>query len=88
MGYIKKGSVPSLIAGTSLSAVYLTAGYLLHENKEYGIHTALFGSSVLLLAGLSRSIKVSFKKPVPLTLLGLGCVSTGYYAKRYADFYL
>ncbi|QOU18285.1 DEBR0S2_20010g1_1 [Brettanomyces bruxellensis] len=88
MGYARKGSLPSLISGTAISALYLTAGYLLHENKEYGIHTALLASSLTLFAGLGRAFQVGIKKPVPFFLTTLGAVSTYYYAKKYSEFYL
>ncbi|ODV84063.1 hypothetical protein CANARDRAFT_9059 [[Candida] arabinofermentans NRRL YB-2248] len=87
MGYAKKKSLPSLVAGTSISALYFFAGYLLKENKEYGIHTALATSAVLAGAGISRSSKTGFKKPVPLMLALLGLTSTGYYAYKYNQFY-
>ncbi len=86
MGYAKKGSVPSLVAGTSFSALYFVAGYLLKNNLEYGIHTALATSSALFVAGLARGIKTRFK-PVPLALTLLGAASTAYYAKKYTEFY-
>ncbi|KAG7867188.1 hypothetical protein KL918_002627 [Ogataea parapolymorpha] len=65
MGFARKRSMPSLIAGVSMSALYFTAGYLLKNNMEWGIHTALATSAVLCGAGISRSLKVGFK-PMPL----------------------
>lgn len=87
MGYVRKGSMPSLIAGTTFSILYGTAGYLLKQNQDWGLELALGSSSVLLLAGLGRSIPTKFKKPVPLVLLGLGGLSTLYYGKKYNEFY-
>lgn len=87
MGYFRKGSVPSLVAGTSFAVIYGTSGYLLKQNKDWGLEIALGASSCLLAAGLARSIPTSFSKPVPLVLLGLGVLSTAYYAKKYHEFY-
>ncbi|EGW34168.1 uncharacterized protein SPAPADRAFT_59605 [Spathaspora passalidarum NRRL Y-27907] len=87
MGYARKGSVPSLVAGITFSALYGTAGYLLKQNADYGLELALGTSAVLLVAGLARSIPTSFKKPLPVVLVALGGASTAYYAKRYNDFY-
>ncbi|CAI5755673.1 unnamed protein product [Candida verbasci] len=87
IGYFRKGSVPSLIAGLAISGLYGGAGYLLKQNANYGLELALATSSVLLFAGLSRSFQTSFQKPIPLLLLALGSVSTGYYAKKYNEFY-
>ncbi|EDK45074.1 hypothetical protein PVL30_002749 [Lodderomyces elongisporus] len=87
MGYVRKGSLPSLIAGTAVSVLYGYSGYLLKQNANYGIELALGTSSILLVAGLARAIPTGFQKPVPLILLLLGSVSTGYYFKKYNDFY-
>ncbi|QPG75860.1 hypothetical protein FOA43_003244 [Brettanomyces nanus] len=87
-GYARKGSLPSLIAGTAISTLYFGAGYLLHNNREYGIHTALLASSLTLFAGISRAFKSSIKKPVPLTLTTIGAVATAFYAKKYSEFYM
>lgn len=87
MGYAKKGSMPSLVAGTAFSVLYGVAGYLLKQNQDWGLEIALGSSSFLLLAGLGRSIPTKFRKPVPLVLLGLGGLSTFYYTKKYNEFY-
>ncbi|VEU22864.1 DEKNAAC103953 [Brettanomyces naardenensis] len=87
-GYARKGSVPSITAGTALAVLYYTAGYLLHENKEYGIHTALLASSITLFAGVGRAASSSIRKPVPLALTTVGTISTLYFAKKYSEFYL
>lgn len=87
MGYARKGSMPSLIAGTTFTLLYGAAGYLLKQNQDWGLELALGSSSVLFLAGLGRSFPTKFKKPVPLVLLGLGGLSTFYYAKKYNEFY-
>lgn len=87
MGYARKGSVPSLVAGVTFSILYGTAGYLLKQNQDWGLELALGSSAVLFAAGLSRSFKSGFKKPVPLVLLGLGTLSSAYYGKKYNEFY-
>ncbi|ODV68544.1 TMEM14-domain-containing protein [Hyphopichia burtonii NRRL Y-1933] len=87
MGYFRKGSLPSLIAGSSMAILYGTAGYLLKQNADWGLELALGSSTALLFAGLSRSAKTQFKKPVPLVLLGLGGLSSLYYTKKYNEFY-
>jgi uncharacterized membrane protein (UPF0136 family) len=87
MGYNRKGSVPSLVAGLAFSGVYGAAGYLLRQNADWGLELALGASSSLLIAGLVRSSKAQFRKPVPNLLVGLGTLSTGYYIKKYNEFY-
>ncbi|KAK6459999.1 transmembrane proteins 14C-domain-containing protein [Scheffersomyces coipomensis] len=87
IGYTRKGSLPSLIAGVTLGSLYGVSGYLLKQNGDYGLELAVFNSTVLLLAGLSRGVKTQFKKPLPLVLIGLGSLGTGYYLKKYNEFY-
>ena len=86
MGYARKGSFPSLVAGITFSALYGGAGYLLKQNADYGLELALGTSTVLLIAGLARSIPTGFAKPIPLVLLVLGGASTAYYAKNIMNF--
>ena len=87
MGYVKKGSVPSIVAGLTFSALYGSAAYLLKQNADWGLELAVGTSATLLLAGLGRAIPTQFKKPVPLALVVLGGLSTGYYVKKYNEFY-
>ncbi|CUM62872.1 uncharacterized protein PRCAT00000431001 [Priceomyces carsonii] len=87
MGYARKGSIPSLIAGTSFAILYGGAGYLLKKNADYGLELALGTSTFLLVAGLGRAIPTQFKKPLPVGLVVLGGLSTFYYGKKYNEFY-
>lgn len=87
MGYARKGSVPSLIAGATFSVLYGYAGYLLKNNADWGLELSLGCSAALFAAGLSRSLATGLSKPIPLSLLLLGTVSTGYYGKKYNEFY-
>lgn len=87
MGFLRKKSTPSLVAGVTFGALYGIAGYLLKNNADWGLELALGCSSTLFAAGISRSLTTEFKKPVPLLLLALGGVSTAYYAKKYNEFY-
>ena len=87
MGYARKGSMPSLVAGTTFSIIYGVAGYLLKQNADYGLELALGASTTLLAAGIGRAIPSRFKKPVPLVLLVLVGVSSTYYARKYNEFY-
>ncbi|GMF64462.1 unnamed protein product [[Candida] boidinii] len=88
MAYSRKRSVPSLVGGLTVGTLYAVAGYLLKENMEYGIHTALGASTILFMAGVSRGVKTKFKAPVPIMLIVLGGFSTYYYAGKYSEFYL
>lgn len=87
IGYFRKGSVPSLVAGLTLGALYGYSGYLLKNNADWGLELALGCSSTLLVAGIGRAIPTRFRKPVPLMLVVLGGLSTVYYTKKYNEFY-
>lgn len=80
MAYINKGSVPSLVAGSSVSTIYFAAGYLLSKGYFSGLIVALSASLVLLFAGLGRCVATNFEKFVPLSLALGGLLSTLYYA--------
>lgn len=87
MGYARKGSVPSLVAGTTFAVLYGTAGYLLKQNADWGLELALGTSLTLLVAGAGRAIPTQFHKPLPVLLVLLGGLSTAYYARKYNEFY-
>lgn len=79
--------MPSLVAGLTISAIYGTAGYLLHKNADWGLELALGGSALMLAGGISRGIPSKFTKPVPIVLTVLGLASSAYYGKKYYEFY-
>lgn len=87
IGYLRKRSLPSLVAGVTFGVLYGYAGYLLKQNADWGLELALGSSLTLLVAGIARAIPTNFKKPVPLVLVVLGGASTAYYAKKYNEFY-
>src|SRR4030095_7512483 len=49
VGYVKGGSVPSIIAGSITGVLLLVAAFLLHEHRAIGLATA-FIISLLLAA--------------------------------------
>jgi uncharacterized membrane protein (UPF0136 family) len=83
MGYIKKGSLPSLLAGGSVAIIYLAGGILSNQGRTSGITTSLAASTILLLAGLARCVATNFEKTVPLALSGLGLLSTIYFGSYF-----
>ena len=87
MGFYRKKSVVSLVAGLSVGGLYGMSAYLLHGNKDYGLEIALGTSTLLLGAGIARGIPVRFKKFVPCTLTVLGGLGTFYYYNKYREFY-
>ncbi|KAK9451270.1 transmembrane proteins 14C-domain-containing protein [Limtongia smithiae] len=86
MGYMRKGSLPSLMGGLGVGALYGVGGYLLKQNMDYGIQVSLGASLLLTFAGAPRAIKL--RKPLPIALTTIGLVTSAYYAKKYSEFYL
>lgn len=80
-GFARKRSVPSLAAGLGVGILYGISGYLLKENKDYGLETAVAASGLLLAGSLPRAIKLG--KPVPVLLTAVGASSLGYYGYKY-----
>lgn len=87
MGYMRKGSVPSLAAGLVFGGIYGYAGYLLQGNRDGGLELALGTSALFLATGLLRGLPSRFSKPVPIVLTVLGGLGSAYYFKKYKEFY-
>ncbi|CEP64577.1 Tmh11p LALA0_S12e02124g [Lachancea lanzarotensis] len=87
MGFARKGSKPSLLAGLAFGGIYGYAGYLLSKNADGGLEIALGASTLMLVTGVARGIPSRFRKPVPLVLTVLGGLGTAYYTKKYKEFY-
>jgi uncharacterized membrane protein (UPF0136 family) len=64
IGYAKKGSKASLVAGVICGGVYAFSGYLINSNNEQG-HDIAAVTSVLLAAVMGARV---FKSAFPLTL--------------------
>ncbi|KAI0035329.1 transmembrane proteins 14C-domain-containing protein, partial [Vararia minispora EC-137] len=74
-GYIRRQSIPSLVAGISVGALYLYAGNSIRKNTAGGLETALGASAILFLSSAPRA----FKAPVPAMLTVTSLASGGYY---------
>ncbi|KAJ2540655.1 hypothetical protein EV175_006211 [Coemansia sp. RSA 1933] len=86
IGYAKGRSVPSLVAGASIGAMYWYAGERIRKNEAYGHELALVASTLLLGAMGPKAIRT--RAPVPLVMSVLGSGSAAYYGKKaYEDRY-
>ncbi|KAJ3035074.1 hypothetical protein HDV00_004338 [Rhizophlyctis rosea] len=84
IGYSRTRSTPSLIAGLSFGALYAVSGYLLKENKDYGVELA--SATSLLLLGAMGPRAARTRKPVPTLLSVVGLAGAGYYGKKWYEF--
>ncbi|KAK6342686.1 hypothetical protein TWF718_008079 [Orbilia javanica] len=84
MGFARTGSIPSLVAGVGIGAMYGYSGYLLKKNANYGIELAILASLVLGGAMIPRAIKT--RKPLPIAMSVLAITGGAYYIKKYREF--
>jgi len=84
MGFVRTGSIPSLVAGVSIGALYGYSGLLLRRNANYGIELALLASFLLGASSIPRAIKT--QKPLPIALSVLAIAGGAYYIKKYREF--
>ncbi|CAB77006.1 TMEM14 protein-like protein [Schizosaccharomyces pombe] len=82
IGYLRKKSKVSLIAGTALGANFAWASKLMERGSSQGINYAFYGSLVLLASSGPRFYKS--RKPVPMILTVLGVISTWYFYRLWA----
>jgi len=83
-GYIKTGSIPSVVAGVSVGTLYLIGGYRMQNKLSYGVELALLASVILAGASIPRAIRG--RKPLPtglsvLALYGLYTYGSAYLKK-------
>jgi uncharacterized membrane protein (UPF0136 family) len=69
IGYVKAGSVPSIIAGVITGVLLLTAGFLLPEHRVAGLGIAFITS--LLLAGQFIPKFVRTGKAMPAGMMSI-----------------
>ncbi|CAL5867595.1 uncharacterized protein PFLUO_LOCUS1814 [Penicillium psychrofluorescens] len=67
IGYAKTGSLPSIVAGLSVGALYMFGFARLRSGQSYGEELGLLASAVLGGSSIPRAIKTG-GKPVPMGL--------------------
>ncbi|RPB20249.1 hypothetical protein L211DRAFT_841930 [Terfezia boudieri ATCC MYA-4762] len=81
IGYVKTGSVPSLVAGLGVGALYTYSSQRIRNNLPYGIELALLASTVLAGSSVPRAIKTG--KPLPQVLSVLAASGLIYYGVKF-----
>lgn len=84
MGYVRTGSVPSIVAGVTVGTLYLIGGYRIQNRQSYGVELALLASIVLAGSSIPRALRS--QKPLPtglsvLALYGLYTFGNAYLKK-------
>jgi uncharacterized membrane protein (UPF0136 family) len=75
MGFARKRSAPSLIAGLSLAVIYAYS-YLKcsGEEQQHGIRAGLVASCLLSAAMLSRAMKTRGVFPITMSTVGIASI--------------
>jgi len=73
-----------LIAGLAFAGLYGFNGYLLKNNRDYGIESTIATSTLLVGAMLPRAIRT--RKPLPIGLASLGGLALAYYIRKWSEF--
>jgi len=70
-GFIKTGSVPSIVAGVTVGVLYILGGYRIQNRKTYGVELALLASIILAGSSIPRAIRGQKPLPSLLSLMSL-----------------
>lgn len=85
VGYARKSSLPSLVAGVGLGLIYGIAANRIQKNKDYGHETALTASIIMASSMVPKAIKTH--KPFPVAL-AICSVATGvYYTNKIFEYW-
>ncbi|KAK4629717.1 hypothetical protein CLAFUW4_07797 [Fulvia fulva] len=83
-GYVRTGSIPSVVAGVSVGTLYLLGGYRLQQKASYGVELALIASVVLAGSSIPRAIRGGFK-PLPTGLSVLATIGLVAYGNAFVN---
>ncbi|KAJ6463686.1 hypothetical protein C8R47DRAFT_1157113 [Mycena vitilis] len=78
IGFFKKSSIPSLVAGLGVGALYLWSGSQIGEGEAKGLQGAFYASALLTLSSLPRVAKGT----IPKVLATSSAVVGFYYARQ------
>ena len=84
-GYVKAKSMPSLIAGFGLGALYAGSAVLINRGQSAKGHASAIVPSVVLLGAMGQKAVKSGWKPMPTALAVVGALATVYNGKKYLE---
>ncbi|KAI0271047.1 transmembrane proteins 14C-domain-containing protein [Russula aff. rugulosa BPL654] len=76
-GYVRTRSIPSIVAGIGVGALYLYSGDSIRKHTANGLETALGASAVLFLSSVPRFAK----GPIPAMLTVTSAAAGAYYGR-------
>ncbi|QDS67719.1 hypothetical protein FKW77_005749 [Venturia effusa] len=77
-GYVRTGSIPSVVAGCSVGLLYVLGGLRIRNRQPYGVELALLASVVLAGSSIPRAIKSGKPLPTMLSLISVfGLINFG-----------
>ena len=83
VGYLKKGSTMSLVAGVGLGSLYLGSGYMIAKTDHvYQGHVLAVATSTLLSAAMGARFLSTYKFMPAGLLTVLGMVALGYNGNK------
>eukprot|EP01134_Creolimax_fragrantissima_P004101 CFRG4101T1 len=85
VGFLKKRSVPSLIAGFTFAGLYGYSSYLISTNEEIGHDLAAAASTILTLSMSRRALKSGKFMPAGMVAT-LGLAAGAYNGYKAADY--
>ncbi|KAJ7628907.1 transmembrane proteins 14C-domain-containing protein [Roridomyces roridus] len=78
-GFTRTRSIPSLVAGVGVGAMYFWAGDRIRKHEENGLEAAVGASAILFLSSAPRMLRS--RAPVPSVLATTSALSGAYYGK-------
>lgn len=83
IGFVRTRSVPSIVAGLGVGAMYAFGGYRIREGQDYGYEICAAASTLLLASSAPRARK----GPVPAALTASSTLALAYYGKKVGTCY-
>ncbi|KAI9736892.1 MAG: hypothetical protein M1818_005943 [Claussenomyces sp. TS43310] len=71
VGYLRAGSIPSLVAGVTVGSLYGLGAYRISSEQIYGVELALLASIVLAGSSIPRAARTQKPLPMALSVLAL-----------------
>jgi len=87
VGYVRKGSTPSLVAGLACGSLLLGSGYMIAKtDSQYEAHLLATGTSGIMALGMAHRYVTTGYKFMPAGLVAcLGAAAAAFNAKKALD---